>query len=227
MKRIDHKLFCNDMLCICCGRFSDALLCPMCTQQLRTQSFAYRFKQKCPSCGRPLQDRAYPCPFCLEGIQAYSPYIGIVSTLLGQFKAGGEKVLSQLFVQLYMPMLASIARPVLLPVPASRRGVSDRGYDQMELIVSQLMKRTGYPSLRLFTQKGAGQSKFLSLAERKERHTLSLVPNDKMVAKYKQEGYAFVLLDDICTTGLTLTTCKRLLYEQYGIEATSLVIAMV
>ncbi len=163
----------------------------------------------------------------MQGIQAYSSYSGLVRALLNQYKVGEERILSKVFAPLYASMLASIGKPLLLPVPASKKGFSDRGFDQMLLIASQLKKSEGYPSLRLFSQKGAGQSKFLSLAEREERHTLSLNPSCKNLLKYSQGGYDFVLLDDIFTTGSTLATCKKLLSDQYGIEAYSMVIAMV
>ncbi|MBI9093328.1 MAG: ComF family protein [Sphaerochaeta sp.] len=215
------------MVCISCGRFSDALLCPICSEELRRQSYAYRYSERCPSCSRPLQDVAYPCPFCLTGFQAYGSYTGIVSNLLNQFKAGEEKLLSRVFAPLYMPMLATIEKPLLIPIPASKKGFSDRGFDQMLLICRMLTKRIGYPTLRLLVQKGEGQSKFLSLAERKERHTLTLLHLDTSVQMYKNAGYTFVLLDDICTSGSTLATGRALLAQGYGIEARSLVIAMV
>jgi len=215
------------MLCIHCGRFSDALLCPPCTVELHKQGYESRYQIRCPTCGRPLQDSSYPCPYCLRGFQAYASYTGIVSTLLSRFKAGEEKVLAKVIASLYIPMLSAMERPLLLPIPASRKGYSDRGYDQMLLICRLLKKQEGYPFLRLFVQKGEGQSKFLSLEERMQRHTLSLLPLDKKVAQYRQEGYSFVLLDDISTTGSTLSTCSSLLCARYDLSVKSLVIATV
>ena len=214
-------------MCIYCGRFSDTLLCPICSEELRRQSFVYRYSERCPTCSRPLQDLAYPCPFCFTGFQAYGSYMGIVSDLLNQFKTGKEKLLSRVFASLYIPMLATIEKPLLIPIPASRRGFSDRGFEQMLLISKMLSKRTGYPSLRIFVQKGEGQSKFLTLSERKERHTLSLNPKNPSINLYKNAGHTFVLLDDICTSGSTLATSRALLAQGYGIEAQSLVIALV
>lgn len=215
------------MLCTYCGRFCDALLCPACSKELREQSYALRYNQRCPTCGRPLLDRAYPCPFCKDGIEAYSSYTALVGSLLRQYKLGQEKVLAKVLAPLYSPMLIAIEKPLLLPVPASRKGLESRGFDQMLLICKILTKRTGYPSLRLFAQKGEGQSKFLSLSERKDRHTLSLRPLSEKVIRYREAGYTFVLLDDICTSGVTLRSCSSLLAEAYGIKALSLVIAMV
>jgi len=146
---------------------------------------------------------------------------------LSRFKAGEEKVLAKVIASLYIPMLSAMERPLLLPIPASRKGYSDRGYDQMLLICRLLKKQEGYPFLRLFVQKGEGQSKFLSLEERMQRHTLSLLPLDKKVAQYRQEGYSFVLLDDISTTGSTLSTCSSLLCARYDLSVKSLVIATV
>ena len=215
------------MLCIYCGRFSDALLCPLCSEELDRQSYRTRYQQRCPVCGRPLQDRAYPCLFCTEGLQAYASYTGIVSALLKEFKVGEEKALASLLAPLYLPMLQPVENPLLIPIPTSRRGYSDRGFDQMLLLCSILKKLTGYPCLRLFEQKGKGQSKFLSRTERQQRHTLSLLPKDKQVAEHQKRGATFVLMDDICTTGSTLATCRALLLERYGQESQALVLAIV
>ena len=215
------------MLCIHCGRFSDAPLCPVCSDELEKQGYASTYQNTCPTCGRPLLDRAYPCPFCLQGFQAYGPYAGMLSALLSRFKAGEEQAVAKVLAPLYLPMLTQMDNPLLIPIPASRKGLSDRGFDQMLLISRLLKKKEGYPFLRLFAQKGEGQSKFLSLEQRKKRHTLSLLPNKSIGTKYRNEGYTFVLVDDICTTGSTLATCKALLAEQYDIDARSLVIALV
>jgi len=174
-----------------------------------------------------VQDKAYPCLFCLEGFQTYGPYTLIVQALLSQYKTGREKALAKILAPLYIPMLAHVEKPLLIPIPASQKGLSGRGFDQMLLIAAHLKKRMGYPTMRLFVQKGEGQSKFLSLEQRRQRHTLSLLPEKKKVLQYKEEEYTFVLLDDICTTGSTLATCKALLAQGYGIDARSLVIAMV
>lgn len=215
------------MLCANCGRLCDALLCPVCSKELREQSYALRYDQRCPTCGRPLLDRAYPCPFCQNGIEAYASYTALLGSLLRQFKVGGEKVLAKVLAPLYLPMLTAIEKPLLLPVPASKKGMAYRGFDQMLLISKILTKSMGYPSLSLFAQKGESQSKFLSLSERKQRHTLFLLPLREDVLRYKEAGHTFVLLDDVCTSGVTLRTCSTLLDQGYGVKALSLVIAMV
>lgn len=171
-------------------------------------------------------DRAYPCPFCLKGLAAYAPYTAMIATLLRLYKTEERRVLAKVLAPLYIPLLAPIEKPVLLAVPASRRGLANRGFDQMMLITHTLTKLTGYPSLHLFKQKGEGQSKFLSLVEREKRHTITLVPLDTKVARFKEEGHTFVLLDDISTTGTTLGHCKILLTERYAIDPLCLVLAL-
>lgn len=227
MKRIEQLAPLWGMLCLYCGRFSDTLLCPLCSGELSKQSYETRFPERCPTCLRPLQDRAYPCPFCLKGFQAYGSYTGIVSALLNQFKVGEEKAIAKILAPLFVPMLAKIGKPLLIPIPASSKSLSERGFDQMLLICNLLKRHEGYPYQRLFAQKGEGQSKFLSLEERLHRHSLTLLPLDKKVAQYGKEEYTFVLLDDICTTGSTLATCSSLLSERYGLSVCSLVIALV
>jgi len=171
-------------------------------------------------------DRAYPCPFCCDGLQAYAPYAGIVATLLNQFKAGEERALAAILAPLYIPMLTPLEKPLLIPIPASRKGYQQRGFDQMHLITRVLKKKTGYPTMRLFAQKGDGQSKFLSRAERQRRHAITLLPLEGKIRRLQQEGHTFVLLDDICTSGSTLEHSKALLYEGHGITALSAVIAL-
>ena len=226
MKRSVHLFPLLDMLCLHCTRFSDTLLCPACSKALEQASYASLYEQRCPTCNRPVADRAYPCPFCRDGVQAYAPYTGIVATLLNQFKAGQQKALAKILAPLYIPMLSPLEKPLLIPIPASRKGYAERGFDQMLLTTGILKKKTGYPALPLFVQKGEGQSKFLSRAERQRRHTITLLPLDAKVEKLHQGGHTFVLLDDICTSGSTLEHTKALLYQSHGIRALALVIAL-
>lgn len=171
-------------------------------------------------------DHAYACLFCEQGIQAYAPYTEFAKSLMVRYKGKREKNLATVLAPLYSGMLSNIDNPVLLPVPASRRGYALRGFDQMFLICKHIRGHQRYPMLKAFKQAGKEQSKFLSLEERKHHHSLSLRNIDTKIAQYQKENYTFVLLDDITTSGSTLQTCRTLLQDHYGIEALSLVFAM-
>ncbi|MDT4761485.1 hypothetical protein [Sphaerochaeta sp. PS] len=215
------------MLCPLCGRFSDDILCPDCLSHLESLSFAQLYPNRCPRCNRPVVDEAYPCLFCLNAFQAYGTYTGLLAELLLLYKIGGQRSLKKVLASLYVPLLEPLGKVVLIPIPASRNGLKRRGFDQMGLVCRYLKRSRGYGMLSLFVQTGVGQNKFLSRHERHERHPLTLIPKKGAeIARYQKEGYSFVIIDDVSTTGFTLQVARDLLAKAYGIDPFSLVLAL-
>ena len=215
------------MVCSLCGKLSDTLVCRNCYEALYHGSFAYCYAERCPLCGTPLLDSHYPCARCTDRILAFGRYEEPLSRLIIQYKITGERKLKSLLASLYLTLLSTIEHPVLIPVPASREGFDDRGFDQMLLIVKVLRKKVHIPFLTLFKPIGKIEQKFLSSEERKKSVSYSLETNKtKKVQNFKKYGYEFVLLDDISTTGSTLAACRKLLLDTYGIKTYGVVLAL-
>jgi predicted amidophosphoribosyltransferase len=146
---------------------------------------------------------------------------------LKRYKLGSEKDLSKVLAPLYQTMLGKFGKIALIPVPASKKGFQDRGFDQMALLCKVLHRQHGYPVVQALKAKGRGEQKFLSREQRKLREGYVLARKKDRVLKHLQnEGYSFVLLDDISTTGKTIEQCRILLHSTYAIQSVAIVLAL-
>ena len=190
-------------------------------------SFENRYKQRCPLCNTPILDAHYPCKRCFEGVLGYGRYEEPLSDLIITYKIAKERRLKSVLASFYLTILKTLEKPVLVPIPASNEGREDRGFDQMLLIAKVLKQKENLPFLSLLRPIGKEEQKFLTSEQRKNSTSFTLLPNkDRKVQYYIDEGYQFVLLDDISTTGTTLDTCKDLLFGTYGIQAYRMALAL-
>jgi ComF family protein len=172
-------------------------------------------------------DLHYPCVGCLKGIQAYGRYEPPLSTLIKRYKFGSEKKLAKVLAPLYHSMLQNLGNVVLIPIPASRKGFHDRGFDQMATLCKVLKKNYGYPVLHVLVGKGKGEQKFLTSEQRKQRIGYAVEKRQSaVIEKCKLQSYTFVMIDDISTTGRTLEQCSELLNQSFGVQSVSIVLAL-
>ncbi|AEV28264.1 putative amidophosphoribosyltransferase [Sphaerochaeta pleomorpha str. Grapes] len=215
------------MFCQICGNFSDTILCPGCEANLAAASFSHCYGTRCPSCNSPVLDLQYPCLLCSHAVRAYGRYEPPLSTLIKRYKFGSERNLSKVFAPLYHTMLQDFGNVALIPVPSSRKGYRDRGFDQMDCICNFLKKSFGYPVLHILVGQGRGEQKFLTSEQRKLRIGYAVVKGKHALVKtFIERNYSFILVDDISTTGRTLEQCGKLLYQSYGIQSSSIVLAL-
>ena len=94
-------------------------------------------------------------------------------------------------------------------VPLSRRRKWKRGYNQSELIGIELSNRMGLPAYELLkkTKNNPAQSTTGNAAKRKA----NVVGVYKAVNIDQLKGKQVLLIDDVVTTGATLSECARIL----------------
>ena len=105
---------------------------------------------------------------------------------------------------------------VILTYPPRRRSAVHReGFDQARRLAACLSRRLGVPCLSLIRRpagsvRGAGrEQKKLNADQRKTNAATSYVLADD--ASSRLSGRFVVLVDDLCTTGATLSACSALL----------------
>ncbi|MCH3906752.1 MAG: hypothetical protein LKE28_00465 [Sphaerochaeta sp.] len=76
------------MTCVICNRFSDEPLCDSCRLLVEQSTFRHRFSSRCPVCGRPVEDSAYPCRWCSDHLGGFTDAYGPVSSLVSRFQNG-------------------------------------------------------------------------------------------------------------------------------------------
>jgi ComF family protein len=98
---------------------------------------------------------------------------------------------------------------VITWVPLSLRHLKKRGYDQAELIACHAAELLGEPAEPLL--KKVRDTKTQSTLKEKERRTANVSGAYEVTNKADVVGKRVLLIDDIVTTGATLSECARML----------------
>ena len=111
---------------------------------------------------------------------------------------------------------------VIVPVPLHRRRLRERGYNQSALLAREVSKRSGIPideGLLIRTKDTTPQ---VQAANRQQRRT-----NVEGSFQCPQDvaGRALILVDDVATTGGTLSACASALKDRGAASVWGLVLA--
>jgi ComF family protein len=106
---------------------------------------------------------------------------------------------------------AGIGGDSLVPVPVHAERRRERGFDQAELLASSMSRHLGLPVLRAVRRATATHAQH-GLARHARAGNVGrafAVPEGHVAAV---TGRWLVLVDDVVTTGATLTACAQALY---------------
>ena len=203
--------------CLACGCeiVGTGSLCGSCSRQLRW------VPNPCQYCGQPNPVDGLVCPACQlnpprwQRLIAPFQYRGLVRDYLLQLKFSEALYLSRTLCQESItPFRQSSPKPeVLLPVPLHRTRLLERGYTQAYEIATVWSAALGITVDRhaltrdRVTRSQSGLS--ATQRERNVRKAFAYAPN--------QEYRHVALVDDIVTTGSTVTEITRLLHRA-GVE---------
>ena len=191
------------------------------------------FPPKCPFCGRVL-DRPGICPACepalpwlaeedgLWTLPADVPcaaplrYEGLARKGLLRFKFQGASAAAEPLGELIARCAAERFAgefDVVTWVPVSRKRLRQRGYDQAELLARAACRLWNTRPVRLLDKRrdNPAQSGLHDAVLRREN------VRDVYAASGAAAGRRILLVDDICTTGATLSSCALAL-RQAGAE---------
>ena len=207
------------MWCLSCNTLSDTLLCPACKKKLAALSFAQLYEHRCPTCGTPVLDPLYGCEFCQDALLSYGVYDGVLEHLITGYKHAGHIQSAWLLAELFVPLVARFGCPILIPMPSSRSGRRALRSDHMALVTWILCKKMNLRSIRLLAQQPKGQYTLLSRTQRQQ--TSNLVFRQKAVRRMdslvRSQDNAFLILDDIYTTGNTCRRARELIQSTWDI----------
>lgn len=96
-------------------------------------------------------------------------------------------------------------------VPLGPKGLAKRGYDQVELLAGPAARELELPIRRLL--KKIREDKVQSSLETPEERRANVLGAYALLDRDWVEGRNILLLDDVITTGATLSECARLLRE--------------
>lgn len=200
---------------------------------LRTRALDLLFPSKCPFCRQILQEpRAPLCSGCqpklpwLEGKRAeckvdfadtcISPlsYRGTVPEAVRRFKFGGGRACASAFAVLVAQCVrdhSPVEADLITWAPVSKQRLRERGYDQAELLARRMGEHLELPVMPLLNKhRHTGPQSELKSDSARRANALgayALLPESRV------EGKRILLVDDIVTSGATLSECCRILKQ--------------
>ncbi len=208
------------------------------------------FPARCPGCDRegpPICDVCRPAldarldqppgvsiglpsdlPPTILQLEWCAPFGGLVRRALHQLKYGGE-------TRLALPLGQAVARrwrrvaaggDVLVPVPVHAERARRRGYDQAELIARAAAAELGLPCVPILERARATIAQFdLDRAARATNVRGAFRVRDRSADPTPLAGRWIVLVDDVVTTGATLTACAEPLLAAGAIGVSAVTVA--
>jgi ComF family protein len=209
--------------CLGCGRRGDAL-CEECWAELPWLAPGV--------CGRCASTRAQrgACRGCrqlspqLTSVRAVCAYQGAARKAVTTLKFRSGRYLAPLIGDLMRVELRRrpIRADVLVPIPIAPKRLRDRGYNQTELLAREVVEAVGARlATDLLRRVDRPAQQRLTAAERLS----NLDDAIRCVAPEQVHGQRVLLLDDVCTTGATLSACAEVLVEAGAARVSALVFA--
>lgn len=174
-----------------------------------------RRERVCPKCRRTLP--AVPPTAQIqrfEGVSAcVSPlyYSGLVRESLHRFKFGGLAFYAEIYADFVVKSIDEnkITCDSITWAPISRRRLRKRGYDQARLLAEEIAARIGVPCEQMLVKlrNNPPQSRTENASQRRANVSGVYGP----VPGAQVEGRQILLVDDIVTTGSTLSECAGVL----------------
>ena len=139
------------------------------------------------------------------------PYEEPVRGSIRRYKFSGRRE----YAAVYAPILAAVIRERLdgkfdavTWVPVSAKRLRKRGYDQAELLARETAALLGAPVFRMLKKRRNNPAQSTLPADRRRANVLGAYESVKPEAF---SGKRILLIDDVVTTGATLSECSRVL----------------
>ncbi len=176
----------------------------------------------CEKCSQPFDGaitEVFSCANCAHRVLHFDAAVaafrsrGVVREVIHKFKYGREIHLrfpaaDWLMETLEDPRLAGRRIDVLIPVPLHAARKRERGFNQAELLAEILSRRAGLPMKTMLERiRYTTTQTAFDRAERIE----NLRDAFRLRKKADVRGLRVLLIDDVLTTGSTLSECARVL----------------
>lgn len=206
-------------------------LCPECDQELQPKKGGF-----CPKCGQlyaQIETEPYLCARCRrqdpgwDGFGFLGSYSGMLRDLILDFKFHAcferRKVLCSLLLRAHAYHFQGLCPDVIIPVPLHAGRLRNRGFNQ-SLEIARGLSRELNVSLQPAALERTRRTKAQSGLERKER--LNNVRGAFHADQERIRGKHVLLVDDVSTTGATLSACARTLRRAGADQVDALVLAV-
>ncbi|MDR3556343.1 MAG: ComF family protein [Syntrophobacteraceae bacterium] len=181
----------------------------------------------CPGCGRPFGDAPsspdHLCGDCIErsfrfdSARSAAIHEGAVRTRVHQFKFGGQLKWTPCLVELLEAAYTAWELPapdLIVPVPLHLKRLSERGFNQAGVLARELGRKIKTPvsACALVRKNQTLPQTRLKRGERLQNVKGAFEVSDKSTVR----GRRILLIDDVFTTGTTLSECAKILKRKGG-----------
>ncbi len=198
-------------VCAGCGRAGYAL-CPLCAQEVEPVG-----EPICAHCGRRQARAVKRCPLCasedeppLDLVRAATLHRWPLREAIHALKYEGRTELAQPLARYLLATLAIPPWPAILPridavipAPLHARRRAERGYNQATLLARPLCRWMGLPLHTDWLQRTQMTRPQVGLNAHERRANVA----DAFRASPAVCGKTLLLIDDVYTTGATMTAC--------------------
>ncbi len=183
----------------------------------------------CEKCGLPVSRdglcercRTDPPPF--RALRAWAAFDFPVRQALHKLKYRRDMGLGDALAVPLARFTASLSWPleVVLPVPLGRKRMQERGYNQVDLIARPLSLALDldYQPAALKRKRETASQVGLSAVKRRENMQNAFLADAAIV-----RGKTVLVMDDVSTTGSTLTSCSEALLQSGAKDVFALTVA--
>ena len=193
--------------CVGCGRRSSDVLCRECFETLPRVG-----SPVCGRCGLPTAFATFVCEGCkivdfgFESARAPLRYEGVGKEIVHALKYRGyKKVVGKLAVPLILQVLGDERFDAVVPVPLHRSRLRKRGFNQAELLARGVAEKINAAvSDTLKVVRSTRDQVELSAAQRRANVAGAYTAGGPVRGKV-------LLIDDVFTTGATMSACAATL----------------
>ncbi len=192
----------------CCGCGEPGgFLCAECEADAPTLDLPY-----CGKCGQPgAREATCACaPLAVDGIR--TPYLldAAIREAIHDLKYRNVRAVAPRLGGLLARWMEvdPVAGDVLVPVPLHRRRLRSRGYNQSAMLAAEVSKRTGLALVQDAVIRIRDSVPQVSLSSRLER-ARNVEGSFRCVGNVR--GARIILVDDVVTTGSTMSACAEAL----------------
>ena len=191
----------------------------------------------CTRCARPLRRRideppgipvglAIPVPAGLVQVEWCAAFTGPVRDAIHVLKYRGERRLAEPLGAAIADRWAQAGRggDLLVPVPVHRSRLRERGFDQADDIARACGRRLGLPVVGALERRHRTVAQH-SLGRLERAQNLGGAFGVRDGLREEVAGRWIILVDDVSTTGATLTGCAAALLDSGALAVSALTVA--
>ena len=209
-------------VCFGCGS-SKAYICSDCIETLTRLEPPYCLRCADPLSSGDLCQRCRETRLAVDRIIAPFKYEGTIRRAVLDLKFKNVRASTPEIARLVSDFLAD--RPAqgqfLVPVPLHKGRLRDRGYNQSELLAKEVSRLTGIPVMDALVVRAVDTQPQTALSW--EERLTNVAQAFRAVKDLS--GMRITLIDDVATTGSTISACARVLKEAGAVYVEGVVLA--